>query len=926
MNELLVNFAPHDNHRASGAVAERAVVAPMTEVIIGERRVGIETKKFASGRDFMVFYPVPHNGEKPQVAWMSVEPGEVISSVKFPDALTDSPWFQTRFPGVNPNPHEAILMGVPPTDSGSSIRMIDPKDNDLTLNSPKAKPYDPLEKTDLPQKASDVAYDKAAVKAAIQPDIQFQITMARAGEPSQAIEMKTAEGSFFALEVTDEMSQKTPVVGGRQNNGRKGGNTTSQEKRLLEPGSILIFTTDDEGMPTFYSPRLGKAQGTFFSEWKLGDSENTMKAAIDQSTSTVRDSHRVRPRIQQHLVNRLIEGNTWIFPEKPPHMRVKNSSTILAERTAAHTERIARFDTDNRTLENHLMFKWLPEEIDRLITEFSERGDVPIDDLPEAMIEEIVNHNMSTADRARIVAAYDATANIGEHISSLSRTAMLTHLGKFDEGGEDLHARNFRVIKELINQDPTVADSFRRMGEETFQALPPDQQERIVKDIQGFKEAKRRQAEQEEPSVADLGHVHVRRDIVSSIEKFHYFPDHKVEYPQAVVDALGDIYGEYNNAFKALVEANREWPEDYQYAFDDDGNPVNFFVQIDMVGLRPDFMEAAAGMDPEELKKALRGKIFEIENSLAMYGLLMNLFAKDGNMSAFERGFRESLDELRERHGKKVALLAVTPAKHEAMRASEFGKKPGEELTDEEVMALSGFDRLFGPDEFEEYLKQNGGECDYLLYARTSDPSDKLKDPTLKVEIPLLENDKTRRVIKANAITFNVDNPTLSPGDPGRINDTKGYLREMGLGYEISSYEDLARPEFHDYLRSQGIDPQDVASGAVLLRAKPAQGFYGCYGHETGRPNSEFKGKLNARFAAGIGNYVIQPEMPVTRVTNVTDGNTYDVIHRNFMAFTNGNPKFMSGFGSYLDSRSQEAQNRRNHGSKDTNWVEIVKI
>ena len=444
---------------------------------------------------------------------------------------------------------------------------------------------------------------------------------------------------------------------------------------------------------------------------------------------------------------------------------------------------------------------------------------------------------------------------------------------------------------------------------------------------------------------ADLGSLEVRTDIRSSIGPFYTLPGYQTTYPAVVVQALAELYAEYNLAFCELVKANREWDTDYQFMFCSSGNPINFGVQIDMTGLPQGFLDAASDMSVDEVREVLRRGIFEIENSLAMYQLIERICAPAAEESFFKQRFRASLEQLRTRFDKPIALLAVTEQKHAAMLESEFGKQPGESLSDEEVRALSGFDCLFGPEEFRAHVAENSGKCDYLLYVRSSDPVDKLKKPNIEVDHPLLGDDEMRCVIKANAVTFNVDDPTMSPAR--RINDTKGYMAPMGMAFEIEATTDLysvefvahldahglyqefegARlsPEFAAYLVCNGVDPKQIETGEVHLRAKPIQGTYGCYGHVTGSltDGKRFRGELRRQMRKR-GAYVIQPEMQIPSIVNTTDGAEFQYIDRNFFAFTNGHPVFLGGFRSMMPVDSAEAKKGRIHGNCSTVWAEIL--
>lgn len=443
----------------------------------------------------------------------------------------------------------------------------------------------------------------------------------------------------------------------------------------------------------------------------------------------------------------------------------------------------------------------------------------------------------------------------------------------------------------------------------------------------------------------NMGAVLERTDIRSSVGPFHVLPDYVTVYPDAVVSALASLYAEYNRAFAPLVASNREWESDYKYCFTG-GVPVNALVQIDMLGLPQRFLDAVDSFSSAELKRLLRGRIFEIENSLAMYQMLERFGVRNGNDSFFRKRFRAVLDGLRLQHGRPIALLAVTDAKYEAMRATEFGKQAGESLSHDEVHALSGFDALLGPQDFLRHLAEHGGECQYLLYARTSDPVSKLKDPEADVEHPLLSDADLRRIIKANALTFNVDDPAWSIGDARRINDTKDYMPTLGMAYRVGAERDLfsadltrhllSKKSFADfkgqrlndsagnYFRGQDVDPDQVAAGIIAIRGKPAQGTYGCYGHVSGTLDND---KFRHQFRSGLrrrGAYMIQPELQPPAIINAADGAAYFYIDRNFFGYIDGKPVFLGGVRSMMPADSQEARRHRNHGNASTVIAEIV--
>lgn len=219
-------------------------------------------------------------------------------------------------------------------------------------------------------------------------------------------------------------------------------------------------------------------------------------------------------------------------------------------------------------------------------------------------------------------------------------------------------------------------------------------------------------------------------------------------------------------------------------------------------------------------------------------------------------------------------------------------------------------------------MAENEGNCRYLLYARTSDPIDKLKRPELEVEHPLLGDSNLRRVIKANTLTMNVDAPGMDP--VRRINDTKEYMLGMGMAFALNTETDLQSAKFAQYLKTQEVDLQDVASGSVHLRAKPMKGTYGCYGHVRGSlADRKFRQELRRQMHMR-GNYVVQLEMGTPTLTNTTDGTTYTYVDRNFFGMIDGNPQFLGGFRTLMPLDSVEVREGRIHGNASVVYAEIV--
>jgi len=424
-------------------------------------------------------------------------------------------------------------------------------------------------------------------------------------------------------------------------------------------------------------------------------------------------------------------------------------------------------------------------------------------------------------------------------------------------------------------------------------------------------------------TLQDLGPRIVRHDIDSE-GPYQVHPEYVTRYPETVTKALGNLYAEYNSAFTRVIGDNSEWPTDYQYCFDHNGQPINYFVQIDMVALEEDFLEYSKTAPEEDVREYLRRSIFEIENSLAKYNLLSRIFDDGYNPTYFGNEFRAGLSDLRERFGKPIALLAVTEPKYEAMKVSELGLGIDDTVTNDHVYSATGFDTFLGPQDYKE-LVRNGWQNEYLYYARTSQPIANLRKPGSMMVESLLDDPYYRQQIRANTVTLNIDDPEWGIGDRRKINDTKIYIPLMGMGIEVSSIDELA-PDSEKLLRllyEHGYDLSNTDTREIMLRAKPFDDSYGCYGHVRGRVrDKEFKQNLK-RGLRERGRYIIQPEFTTPTIVDPASGTGYTYIDRNFFSFTAGRPIFMGGFRSLMPVDTMEAKKGRIHGNGSTVWSPI---
>jgi hypothetical protein len=404
--------------------------------------------------------------------------------------------------------------------------------------------------------------------------------------------------------------------------------------------------------------------------------------------------------------------------------------------------------------------------------------------------------------------------------------------------------------------------------------------------------------------------------IRSSLGPFRALPT-PIKYPPSVLQALFQLYGEYTKAFKPLIESSWEWTTDYRYC-----SPANFAVQVDMASLTPAELEMLAAASVDEVREYLRLRIYEIDNSVAMYQLLERLYSTPSSDSLWKTGWRAALSSLSNRYSMPIALLAVTDEKYWAMAETEFGAVPGIRPSDADVRSKSGFDTFMGPEDFKRHVASQGGDCSYLLFVRSSLPVSKLRKPGTEVKSPLLSDADMRRLIRAYSITLNVDDPTAPVG--AWINDTKQYMTPMGLGFEINSWEALWSPEFDDFLETRGLGLPGVWSGETHLRAKPLAASYGGYGHVRG---SASNGKFRSDLRRGIkqrGPYIIQPEITPPVFTNTTTGEVAGAIERVFLAMVDDTIQFLGGYRNFMPVASQEWHEGRVHGNGEACWAQIV--
>ena len=400
----------------------------------------------------------------------------------------------------------------------------------------------------------------------------------------------------------------------------------------------------------------------------------------------------------------------------------------------------------------------------------------------------------------------------------------------------------------------------------------------------------------------------VRRDAGGALA-VRSFPHLRIEYPPSAVEALLALFAEYSDAFDTLLDRHCTDPDDYlPTRVDGARRGANPIVQIDMRGLDATALAALSRLDARGARDLVRGGVFEIENSWAGYWVSDRAGARR-RRSRYSIMSRALLDGLRARHGRPIALAATTEPKYRSVLAAELGRDADAAPSAREVRELTGFDLVVGPAELAALLLEDdpGGP---LFYVRASATPDQLRgDPGCGARAPsVLEDPELRRRLRRRSLSLNLDDPTLGPRDPARINDSKAYLERMGLGRVVDSESALVEaPGFERTER---------------LRVKPLLGAYGCYGHASGAwSEKRFRNGFRAALARW-GSLVVQPEL-APPVAVAVDGARLVYMDRVFVGHVRGRAEFLGGHRLFLPADDPEARKGRLHVTPGAALAEI---
>lgn len=311
-------------------------------------------------------------------------------------------------------------------------------------------------------------------------------------------------------------------------------------------------------------------------------------------------------------------------------------------------------------------------------------------------------------------------------------------------------------------------------------------------------------------------------------------------YPPQILEVLKELFQEYTQVFSRLVQ-NKTKEGNYCLSWQ------NCFIQIDMAGLPSDFLDMVKQgiFSHQELKEILRKSIFEMENSLAAYSLLRSLW--DSQENQFWSVMNETLWNIRDEFRSAVVLATLTDEKHAGVLHFDAGiPKDFWWNIQLEIQKNTWFDDVFSPQDLVTAYKENS---QVILYTRASLDRIWLANPNASTRSWMLDDIEFRKFLRAKSLTYNIDTPDDAEN---RLNDTKEYMPDIGMGYIISDIWDIISQDYQAYLSrnkahevfdkeiftdamknflsQQWLSSEEIESGQGELQCKPLLDTYGGYG------------------------------------------------------------------------------------------------
>lgn len=463
------------------------------------------------------------------------------------------------------------------------------------------------------------------------------------------------------------------------------------------------------------------------------------------------------------------------------------------------------------------------------------------------------------------------------------------------------------------------------------------------------------------PQVVDIGPANKMSPMYEGETPPLALREYEVYYPKSLVEAYRIACEKYDQQFMKLVERHKIWSSDYQYA------SSTLAFQVDGPAYSDEFLNRAQFMSPTVLAKFITKRVFEFEANIAAYGLNGRLWPE----GTTNKTWHTTLENVRQKTGKKVAVLAGSEQKLDEMVLYEMGVTMNQALFAETVRSITGFDAFLGPNDLVSiYQHYQGNECPYVFFGRTSKPKSWLRDPDSYVDGGFLAHPEILRYVRAHAITHNFDDPKLPFNHPSIIMDSKEALAMVGAAYLVIQPGDIYSQEFLKYLgdngidmgeiihgtlsqgkknklgglflnfpsayllseslnshlQTRGIDPALIASGEKKVRAKPLKQHYGIYGHEVGSINrAKFLNELMEQMRMR-GGYIIQPEFSNLHIVDGTNPHeSYVAIDRVFFVRgADGQLHPMESCRSLMPAQSYEGKKNNVHEGPHTKCARIA--
>ncbi|MDA9128961.1 hypothetical protein N9J72_00595 [Candidatus Gracilibacteria bacterium] len=415
----------------------------------------------------------------------------------------------------------------------------------------------------------------------------------------------------------------------------------------------------------------------------------------------------------------------------------------------------------------------------------------------------------------------------------------------------------------------------------------------------------------------------------------------QISYPTQIKQALIDLYKEYNLYFgKVITECTQGQT---QYPSIGDYKTTSNFVQIDMMGIPKGFLDFVQenNIPIALVKEVLRKKIFEIENSVAAYSLLSHIGTPEGN-SVFNQGLKAGIKSINSSTGKNVILLCLSQEKYESVMRFDIGIQNIDNYERKDITSSTGFYDVYSPADLQRSIEENE---DILFYTRSSLDIGDLKKPNGTIANTLLGEKDVFEYVRSRSITHNIDNPNGS--SENTTNDTKKYMPQMGIGYPVSSIEEIYTEEYLNYLSGKrkndffgkiytnnfgaflqgyGYNNDDIRGGKIEIHAKPQDLAYGVYGHIIGDFSDGKKRKMFKQGLETRGDYIIQPRMKQSLYTDSQTEISYIYIDRVFLYFDyeSGEIESMGGFRNHMPKESNDGKKGVVHGGPQTVYSNIT--